>query len=167
MIPGRYNMKTSYSIAAIISIIIIGLHVFAATEQWRYQSPHEITQIMTDGKGGCAVVVADTNGVSQVIWLDKKGQVLYTSLPAPGFPIGAINSCTPKQLVYTLLLGPPMLVQVTKTGQEIPVASIGGFLYGRPLTYGSANELSDKKGFFVINVETNTMRKTLVRYSYK
>lgn len=160
-------MNKSYSIVAIIGMIIIGLHVFAATEQWRYQSPHEITQIMADGKGGCALVVADTNGIAQVIWLDKKGQLLYTSLQAPGFPIGAINSCTPKQLVYTLFLGPPMLVQVTRTGQEIPVASIGGYLYGRPLTYGGGSELSDKKGFFVVNVETNTMRKTLVRYSYK
>jgi hypothetical protein len=160
-------MKMKCIVAGLLGLLVVGLHVYAATEQWRYQSPHEIMQVVPDGKGGCAVAVADTNGLMQVVWLDKKGKVLYTSLPSMGFPIGPISSCTPKQLIYTLFLGPPMVIQVTNKGQEIPVASIGGYLYGMPLTFGNNSEYSDKKGFFVFNVETNTLRKTLVRYSYK
>jgi len=160
-------MKAKIIVLGIFCLAIIVIQVYAATEQWRYQSPQEIVQVVPDGQGGCAITVADTNGLSQVVWLDKKGQVLYTSMQAMGFPGGSIGSCTPKQITYTLLLGPPMVVQVTKSGQEIPVASIGGYLYGLPPVYANNSEYSDKKGFFVFNVDTNTLRKTLVRYSYK
>ena len=63
----------------------------------------------------------------------------------------------------------PLLVQVNKKGDETPVITLGGFLYGRPIPGLAANvsSLTDKKGFFVINVNTNAKTSAVVRYSYK
>jgi len=139
----------------------------AATKQWQYNSPNNIMQVYADGKGGCAVATTDTNNLVTVVWLDKKGKVLYESPLMSAPMIGLIQSCSANQLTYTIFFGYPMIVQVSKKGEETPVVSIGGITYGTPLAPTLNNKLDDKKGFFIINVNTNTTRKTLVRYSFK
>ncbi len=139
----------------------------AATRQWEYTSIQTIIQVVADGKGGCALAMADTNNIVTVVWLDRKGRSLYQSLPVSGPMLGPIQDCSPKQLTYTIFIGYPMIVQVDKKGHEQPVVSIGGITYGTPLAPNANNRLGDKKGFLVINVDTNTMRETLVRYSFK
>ena len=153
--------------AALISLSV--LFVFAATEQWRFTVPMMLVQVVADGNGGCATAALDTNGFINVFWFDKKGDIKYTSDPIPGFMPGIIQSCSKKQLVYMSMIPMPLLVQVNKKGDEKPVVSLGGFLYGRPLPGMAANtsSLTDKKGFFVINVNTNAETSAIVRYTYK
>ena len=82
---------------AVISVMI----ACAATKQWQYNSPNNIIQIYADGKGGCAVATTDTNNLVTVVWLDKKGKVLYESPLMSAPMLGLIQSCSANQLTYT------------------------------------------------------------------
>jgi hypothetical protein len=161
------NINKKILVAALISLSV--LFVFAATEQWKFPVTMQIAQVVADGYGGCAISAVETNGYVTIHWLDKKGNAKYTSDPYPGFIPGIIQSCSKKQLTYMSLIPIPLLVQVNKKGDEKPVVSLGGFLYGRPLPSLGANVNSfiDKKGFFVINVNTTAVTSAVVRYSYK
>ncbi len=142
---------------------------FAATEQWRKDPVGFIYQIVADGKGGCAYVYADTNFAFSVVWLDKKGEVKFQETLISFLPLhGPVILCTPKQLIYSDAIGLPSLVQVDKKGVPAQVPSFKGYLY--PVLGGGLpkEKLTDKKGFFVVNVDTNApLAESLVRYSKK
>jgi hypothetical protein len=142
---------------------------WALTEQWRYAARASVQQIVSDGKGGCAVSDRDISNYVSVVWLTQKGAVQFTTGVITGSPFGAmINDCTASQLLYTGTPGFPMMVQVNKKGVMTPVVAIGGYLLGSPMVipFGSSR-VQDKKGFFVVNVNTNTGVETVVRYLYK
>ncbi len=159
------RMMTRIALVAVCG----SLTAWGLTEQWRHVARAPVQQIVGDGKGGCAFVTRETNAFVSVVWLDKKGQLRYDSGPMETVPIGpVINDCTPKQVVYTGTAGFPMMVQVDKNGSPTPVVSFGGYLIGMTIVapYGHSR-LGDKKGFFVLNVNTNTGVNTVVRYLYK
>ena len=148
--------------------VFAAVSVLAATELWRTPTVSNVIQVMADGKGGCACAWFDTNATINLAWFDAKGRVRYTSEPSDiPIPILPINACTPKQLLYTTVYGFPMMVQVDKKGRAIPVATIGGFVIGSPPMLLPRNSLTDQKGFFLINVDTNNAVECVVRYSYK
>ncbi|NLF39686.1 hypothetical protein GX586_09590 [bacterium] len=142
--------------------------LFAATQEWQTPPVSNILQLVADGKGGCVVASSDTNERVRVTWYDRKGAVMYESPEMLGYgPLSIINSCSSKQLLYTMYYGLPMLVQVSRNGSALPVASIGGYTIGGPIAVFPASRFADAKGFFVINVDTNIPAKRAVRYSYK
>ena len=141
----------------------------ALTEQWRYTATGAVQQIAVDGKGGCAFVAKDSNDVSNIAWLDRKGRVLYTVAGlGSAAPLGVvIYSCTPKQLLFSGALGFPVMGQVNAKGIALPVAAFGGIVIGGPMFPIELNTQADKKGFFVVNSDTNTLVDSIVRYTYK
>ena len=161
----KFNIK----IVGVAFIAFAVIFVFAATEQWRFPVTLKISQIVADEYGGCAFSAMETNGFVTIYWLDKKGNAKYISEPAPGFVPGIIQACSKKQLTYMVVTPMPLIVQVNKKGDEKPIASLGGYMYGfPPPTLGfNHGRLIDKKGFFVFNVETNVGFNSVVRYSYK
>jgi hypothetical protein len=161
-----------------LAIIVIGCATLCAlTEQWRYPVDGTVFQVVSDGKGGCAIAVQVTDVVYRVEWIDKHGQLQFDSgkmgsmLPY-GLYAGPIHECTRRQLVFTSAYLFPVLVQVTRTGTVIPAFAFDGFVIGAPFNQMlpvaiPRNRYADKKGFFVINVNTNTDVNILVRYTYK
>ena len=151
--------------------------LYAVTEQWRYTADGTIIQVLSDGKGGCAIASLVTADVVRVEWFDKNGALLYDTGPMQGsFPVGGfggpINECTPKQIVLTSSFFLPVLLQVKRNGTELPAFDMRGIVLGFPYTEAApgvfpSSRFTDKKGLFVINVNTNTDENTLVRYSYK
>lgn len=163
------NIKLKIMIAFLISFTV--LFAYAVTEQWRntFTGVDGIIQVVADGKGGCAVASLDTNGIAIISWYNKKGDVIYQSDNyIYGFP-NMIQACSKNQLTYMLTVPVPMIVQVDKKGAERPVAVINGYLYSLPFTSlsANANTFVDKKGFFVVNANTNTKTFAVVRYTYK
>lgn len=151
----------------ITSVCLAATLLFAATEQWSYTAPAAVYQIVGDGKGGCAFCAADTNDISTVVWLDKKGAEKFVYGPVtPIFMQPTILSCSKKELIF----GPPgfpIIAQVDKKGDVQAVAGLTGYLLPTPLVFPfGASQLSDKKGFFVINVNTHSGQNTIVRYSF-
>lgn len=140
----------------------------AATEQWRFAVTGTVYQLMADTSGGCAFVLVDTNSTARVFWLNKNGVPVYVSIPMSFGGMLSLNSCSPKQILFTTISGYPMMVQVDSKGRETPVAAVGSFVLGVPFMVPVAlNAPMDKKGFFVQNIETNTMRRgAIVRYKF-
>ena len=171
-------MKPTTVLMTGIIVIALGCAVGSAlTEQWRHPVDGEIFQVLADGKGGCGIAVLVTDDVFRVEWIDKKGEVLFDSGKMGGvFSIGTlsgpIHECTPRQLVFTGTYFFPYLIQVTRAGKILPAFALGGFVLGSPYSTTPimslpSSRFTDKKGFFVINVDTNTEAQTLVRYTYK
>jgi hypothetical protein len=161
------TMKAQYMYLLVVCGCVTAL---AVTEQWRYAVRASVQQIVSDSKGGCVVSDRDVSNFVSVVWLTSKGAVQFTSGVVTGSPIGAmIHDCTASQLLYTGTPGFPMMVQVSKKGTMTPVVAIGGYLFGNPMIIPpySASRLQDKKGFFVVNVNTNSGVESVVRYLYK
>ena len=151
-----------------VSLCLAAGILLAATEQWSYSAPAPVQQIVADGKGGCAFVSTDTNGISSVVWLDKKGVNKFVyDIGSVFFIQPSILSCSKKELIF----GPPgfpVLAQVDKKGNVQAVADLTGYLMPFPVLFPIGfSELSDRKGFFVVNVNTNSGQNTIVRYSFK
>jgi len=164
------SMTTRFTVYSAILVIGGGcLTARALTEQWRYVTRAAVQQIAADGKGGCAYVDKDASNWASVVWLNQKGAVQYATGVLTGSFMGAIiNGCSANQLLYTGMIGFPMMAQVDKKGKALPVAAFGGYVLGMPLMMPFGTSLlNDKKGFFVINVNTNTEVNTVVRYLYK
>jgi len=147
------------------------LFAFAVKEQWRrtFTGIKGIVQVVADEKGGCAIATLDTNSLIKVVWCDKKGNVIYCSDKFLVSYIATIQSVSKNQLVYLATSPFPLFVQVDKKGRVTPVISIGGYMYPVPLTAtaGNLNKFVDKKGFFVVNANTNIKSHAVIRYSYK
>jgi hypothetical protein len=163
-------MMTAMKAQYMYLLVVCGcVTAWAVTEQWRYAARASVQQIISDGKGGCAVADKDVSNLVSVVWLNQKGAVQFTTGVITGSPFGAfINDCTASQLLYTGTPGFPMMVQVGKKGTMTPVVAIGGYLLGSPMIvpFGSSR-VQDKKGFFVVNVNTNSGVESVVRYLYK
>ena len=158
-------MKTS----GIVCIVALAgtLAASAATEQWHVTVTGEVTQIVADGSGGCAFLRME-KGTNYVVWLNRKGEAIYQSTSLGTMLFSGITECTPKQILFTIISGYPMMVQVSSKGVETPVAVMGGFVLGSPISVPvTFNKLADKKGFFIYNVNTNTAAGALVRYTFK
>ncbi len=154
------------------AILLIGcgcLTAGALTEQWRYVARAAVQQIVADGKGGCVIADRDASNFAGVVWLNQKGAVQYTAGVVTGSPFATIvNGCSASQLLYTGTPGFPMMAQVDKKGVAKPVVAFGGYLLGMPMMMPfGPSRLDDKKGFFVVNVNTNTDVNTVVRYLFK
>jgi len=171
-------MKLTKKLMIWCGIVVVGCAtLYAVTEQWRYTVDGEIIQVLSDGKGGCAIAHLVTADVLRVEWFDKNGILLYDTGPMKEtFPLGGfggpIHECTPKQIVLTCSYFLPVLLQVKRNGTELPAFDIRGIVLGFPYNEGvpvvfPSSRFTDKKGLFVINVNTNTDENTLVRYSYK
>jgi hypothetical protein len=153
---------------AFVLLCLLALTAFAATRQWSIDTPGQIYQVVGDGKGGCAFVWITTGDVPTVVWADKKGAIIHQkTLSVHTWPF-PITQCTPKQLNYLSEVGGGnQLVQVDKKGQETSEPASGVVVNGGfPFTLSRA---MDKKGFFTIELNTNTpaMPSKLIRYSNK
>jgi hypothetical protein len=155
----------------LIAGLLACLALHAATEQWRYATGQRVAQILADGKGGCAVLYGDTNDHFTIVWLDKKGAVRYqqSGQLSSGPPLAMLAACTSKQLLHSDLSIFYQLVQVNKKGEPRAVAALGGFVLGSPLFPApfALSDTGDRKGFFVLNTDTNTSEDTVVRYRFK
>ncbi|NLF39643.1 hypothetical protein GX586_09375 [bacterium] len=156
-------MKTT---SLIVAALLVAGAAAAATVEWSF--PTDLSAgyyLKADGKGGCVVWGIKTNGACRVIWLDRKGEVIYDqTLPQLiyGLSIGT------RGLFYTYV-SPPVYpgVFVDKNGTETPVTSPTE----HTVTAFAAiivSEVMDKKGFFVFRLPTAPPQVvTIVRYSYK
>ncbi|NLF39642.1 hypothetical protein GX586_09370 [bacterium] len=156
-------MKTLNLFAA--ALLVAGAAA-AATVEWSF--PTDLSAgyyLKADGKGGCAFWGVKTNGSYRVIWLDRKGEVIYDqTVPQPifGFTLGT------RGLLYSYPSAPTYTaVLVDKNGAETPVFSPGEHTL-TAFTTIFASEVMDKKGFFVFRIPTAPPQAiTVVRYSYK
>jgi len=157
----------------LILFITFSIAAFAAQEVWNYDRNSDadgarILQIVSDGKGGCASVWLDTNDIATVVWLDKKGNVKYENIIyAFLFSPNIILSCSPKQLVHFSGAPIPMIVQVNSKGTPKVIGTLNGYLTGIFMLPIPSQKLTDKKGFFTVNADTNAVYQTLIRYSNK
>ena len=159
-------------IILLCSCCLASLTLVAVTEQWRYDTGEEVLQVVADGKGGCAVFYGGTNSTYSCVWLDRKGRILYQASGPGSGPFGiGITACSPKQLLYADFSTFPQLVQVRKQRAPVPVAALGGFVIGTPFAPVPipvpSSQVGDRKGFFVVNTNTNAEEDTVIRYSYK
>ena len=103
-----------------------------------------------------------------VVWLDKKGNVKYENeMYAFLFSPNIILSCSKKQLVHFSGIPLPMVVQVDSKGTPKVIGTMTGYLTGILTVPIPRQELTDKKGFFAVNADTNAVYQTLIRYSNK
>jgi hypothetical protein len=136
---------------------------YALTREWGVQTGVTITSLRVDTKGGCAVTSVETNGIYAIAWIDAKGNVKYQKSFAAGTQ-AAVVKCGKKTLVYfTVNAASRELVQVDKKNQESTTTST------KVINPVNALESTDKKGFFVLEFDTNQVPtlSEIVRYSDK
>jgi hypothetical protein len=156
-------------IITLLTILLASVVVYAITEQWSMPAGAYVYQTVADGSGGCAVYFVQTNSIGKVVWLDKKGQEKYSKTMIVGAP-APIASCTKKMLIYNMFptSSLPYIVTVDSKGIETAIKKDHEVVYPGSLPgIGGVQILSDKKGFFVQSVKTNTPGATLYRYSNK
>ena len=156
-------MKKSFLIFCFV-IVLVATAVYAATEQWSIDGQCLIFQVVADGKGGCALTCSETNGAESVIWVNKKGGIIYQTIVSNV----TIIACSNKQLVYNDDLSDSKIVQVDVKKGTTVIEQANKKLYGSLLlnvTY--ASEMYDKKGFFAVKIDASTGRQQLVRFSNK
>lgn len=142
---------------------------FAATKQWTYFGDAGITQVVADGKGGCAFVRLDTNDIGTICWLDKNGTARYVKpVGTLGMYQGCIVSCSSKQLVYawTSPTASNVFVVVNADGIETQISATNG-LVNMSFLQPFQNICDDPKGFFAVLYYVSSSRQDLVRFSNK
>jgi len=138
----------------------------AATEEWSFPGSNGVYQLVTDGKGGCAFVRLEVAGM-RMIWLDHKGEVRFQKPIILGAQ--AILALS-KNYLYYLDYSPPgqAVVQVDKKGADARIATDAQSIPQVPALWAvPENSVGDKKGFFVVRIETNTAQYTVSRFSNK
>ena len=146
--------------------------LFAATELWSYDSWESTRQVVPDGKGGCAFARQESNGVAEVVWLDKKGELVYKT------NINVTNSSSSlsanilffkkKSLFITDFRNDAKIViEIDNKGVETTTQSPGNNVSGPMLMGYTPSELSDKRGFFAIKTDLINHRQYIVRFSNK
>ena len=108
-----------------IAVIGFCIKLKAATEQWSADGKAMIYQVAADGKGGCALIRAETNSVYSILWVDKKGAVIYEA----GVSNASIISCSNKQLIYSDDLNGSGIVQVNSKGGTTKISNPGEEAY--------------------------------------
>jgi hypothetical protein len=157
-------MKIRICLIALATCLLLVLSVHALTRQWSVPSDSAVLTLITDGKGGCAIVSYETNGAYSVIWVDQKGQEKYRKT----FPVGTqvtVCKCSKKELFYTTTAtSGQQLVQVDKKGNEQTATEPATLSY----CIGQF-KCDDAKGVFLIVMNTNQgpQRAEVVRYSSK
>ena len=140
--------------------------VQAATEQWRSDGQKAVRQIVADGKGGCAYVREDTNSVVSLVWLDKKGAIIYSTILSN--VIGnQILACTPKQLVYADERPDGIVIQVDQDGQETVLSTPNGHVGSGFLDVIPRSATTDKKGFFGVLFKYPASDQDVLRFKNK
>ncbi|MCX7005525.1 MAG: hypothetical protein NTV22_19975 [bacterium] len=155
-------------LGVMLGILLGGMHARAATQRWSYDDAPMISSIMADGSGGCSYVRRETNDLpSAVVWLDKKGALIYRADLTTNLPITIIN-CTKKQLTYATWQDNWRFVQVARDGTVTPVTA-GDKTLTVPLLVLElpVSFTTDRKGFFGLLVRVPSSRVTLVRYDNK
>ena len=138
----------------------------AATEQWTAFGDARIQQVVADGNGGCAYTRLDASNNATLVWLDKKGNVIYQAAPTNQFQ-WPIVVCTRKLLLYLDKRPLNVLVQVAPDGTEsvlsAPNTEIGPSLMGiyRP------SLVDDRRGFFAVKLGIPVQTNTLLRFTNK
>ncbi len=159
----RILFTTGMLLGALFSV----MHVNAATQRWSYDDAPTIVSVMADGSGGCSYVRRETNLFGSIIWLDKKGTLVYradftTNLPA------TIVRCTKKQLIYATYQDSWRFVQVARDGTATPITAGNNTLTVPFLAEEiPASFTTDRKGFFGLLVKIPGSRVTLIRFDYK
>lgn len=144
----------------------------AATELWSYDGWTQVRQILPDGKGGCAFVRLETNLLAEVVWLDKKGELIYkTNINVTntyGTRVVNILFFNKKNLfIGDVRNAVAVVIEVDTKGQETIIQHPGENV-GNPLfMLYTPSELSDKRGFFVMKTDIVTHRQRVVRFSNK
>ncbi len=166
-------MKNKTLIFLFLSVsLLFSFPINAATEDWSYDGLSNIFQVVTDGKGGCAMT-RSTNSLDNIelVWLDKTGALIYQTTIS-NYIISAIIDCTPTQLLFSDYRSHPVFIQVDENGVETIVPSPAGKFNMLPGT-GSTRfpvintRLNDRKGFFLVRSSTNDTGATLIRYKNK
>lgn len=157
------------SLLTIAVVLTISAVVLALTEQWSIPTGAMVYQAVADGSGGCAVYYIGTNGTGNLVWLDKKGQEKYRKTMVAG-GIAPIISFSKKVLVFNMFSTSILhyAVAVDSKGNETEIKIPNEIVYPASLPgIGSLQLPSDKKGFFIQSIATNSTGATLYRYSYK
>jgi hypothetical protein len=161
-------MNSKQWIVRSVALIFLGaVAAWAATQRWSYDSTPVIFQIVADGSGGCAYVRLETNTYISVLWLDRKGTLIYRVDLATNEP-ATIVRCTKKQLVYAAYQDSWRFVQVANDGTATPITA-GNNTLTVPLLRQEmpVNVMADRKGFFGVLVTIPGSRQTLVRFDNK
>ncbi len=171
--------KITYSLILFILIFAFCYQGKCATEEWTYDGMSNIFQIVADGKGGCSFtrlngVLGGGTADFDIVWLDKKGALIYSApMTNSTFP-GMILGCTSKQLLFADKRPNPVFIQVDQNGVESIVPSPAGKYNMMPMStlipvslIIQDARITDKKGFFLVENNTNTYGATLIRYSNK
>lgn len=161
-------MKTFFCIlAGITGILLFMAAADAATQQWTYSGSNGVYQIMVDGKGGCVVFRITHPPKGDIVWLDKKGNPLYT-VGVSNITVGRILTCTPKTLIYTDSREVPAVFQVDAKGTHTRLPAAAGTYNAITTPFPMfTNKATDKKGFFAVNTKTNPLSVTVIRFSNK
>ncbi len=164
--------NTTFSILFLAAVLSFSFSAKAATEDWTFDSLSNIFQIVSDGKGGCAMIHNTNSLVSpKLVWLDKSGQEIYQTTLS-NIQVSTIMQCTPKQLLFSDHRSTPVFIQVDDQGVETIVPSSAGkynMLPGLEVIPVPTinNKLDDKKGFFLVRSSTNGNATKLIRYKNK
>lgn len=164
--------KTFLIIFCMFSAGLLCYSVIAATELWSYDGWEQIRQIVPDGKGGCAFVRVESNDVAEVVWLDKKGELVYktdvnvTNNPSP-INVKILFFKKKSLFISDVKNGENVVIEIDDNGQETTTQSAGNNVGGPWLMGYTANELSDKRGFFTSKINLIDSRQEIVRFSYK
>jgi len=164
--------KTFLVIFCMFSAGLLCYSVLGATELWSYDGWKQIRQIVPDGKGGCAFVRTETNDVAEVVWLDKKGELVYktdvnvTNNPSP-INVKILFFKKKSLFINDVRNDATVVIEIDSKGQETITQSAGNNV-GGPLLMGyTPNELSDKHGFFTTKLNIIDSRQKIIRFSYK
>jgi len=156
-------MKAHTLLVTLAICLLFSAAGYALTREWGVPTGTTITSLRVDAKGGCAVASIETNGAYTVAWVDAKGNIKYQKSFAAGTQVGVVK-CEKKTLVYLKVTAASReLVQVDKKNQESTTTST------KVINPVNALESTDKKGFFVLEFDTNQVPafSEIVRYSDK
>jgi hypothetical protein len=157
-------MQTRKLLITAAACLLLAAGLQAITRQWSVPAGQAAFVVTADGKGGCAFLSFETNTAITVTWVDRKGAVKYQKESAVG-TIPTLIKCTRKVLVYSLTTSNvTTFVRVDKKGEE----TAGGDPGKLQQVIGQRRSI-DKKGFFVVNIDTNPQpnRSEVVRYTDK
>ena len=167
-------MKTKilFVIFCIFTVSLFCDSIFAATELWSYNGWEKILQIVPDSKGGCAFVRVETNDIAEVVWLDKKGELVYktninmtNSFGPP--PINILFFKKKSLFIFDVRNDVKVVIEIDNKGQETITQSPGNDVSGPLFMLYTPSQLSDKRGFFAVKIDVIAGRQYIVRFNNK
>ena len=164
-------MKTTFTFFILLLLVgFLSITVESATEEWSYDCGSNIVyQAYTDGKGGAAMIHGAASTNLTLVWLDKKGDIIYQAGISNIMATG-ISGCTSKDLIYSDVY-PDTGIHVfhvnSKGEMEVIPAAPDTFNTTMSVVPSYGNKSDDKKGFFISFTNTNTLNTSFVRYRNK